>query len=391
MLSGLFWGGATSVCIAYGTLFMGDFKTMTIYGVMALAVMFGLWHAAAYAASIALTPGNMVLDSGQTATFNMLINSNGIGPFNVQLYNVTGNAAQGANTVIVQPYDVNSTSSPTAYIENTVIAPDDPLYLCEAGADWTFSSADQYSWTPDTNTYSGYYGGNITSIGHQTGNECTANTTGSFAGLAVAGIGLNDNAPYTVYADNNIESYTQPTQTFQYNVDTANSFVVIMITTGSGKISLSPSPFVDYPGNPLCKQVAFTSADPYDGAYIGECANQAIGPHIVTATVETGHTARLPRMYSIRRQPGIPEMCPSRLTPCPPMSLYSTPSRRISATSRASPRSRAHSAVNNAPTLSELTPSNTVFDFGQPITYNVLLQGGTGPSPSNLSPTSDSR
>ncbi|MEM3460266.1 MAG: hypothetical protein QXO24_03510, partial [Candidatus Micrarchaeaceae archaeon] len=40
--------------------------------------------------------------------------------------------------------------------------------------------------------------------------------------------------------------------------------------------------------------------------------------------------------------------------------------------------------VNPAPTLTSLTPSNTILDSGQSVTYNVILSGGTGPFTVNL-------
>jgi hypothetical protein len=40
--------------------------------------------------------------------------------------------------------------------------------------------------------------------------------------------------------------------------------------------------------------------------------------------------------------------------------------------------------VNSAPTLTSLDPSNTILTYGQSVTYNVVLNGGTGPFTLNL-------
>ncbi|MEM4098125.1 MAG: hypothetical protein QXS81_05520 [Candidatus Micrarchaeaceae archaeon] len=40
--------------------------------------------------------------------------------------------------------------------------------------------------------------------------------------------------------------------------------------------------------------------------------------------------------------------------------------------------------IDPAPTLTSLTPSNTILDSGQSVTYNVILSGGTGPFTVNL-------
>ena len=52
--------------------------------------------------SVSITPSNSVLDKGQTETYTITVN-NGKGPFEVQLYNVTGNKPVGSNITITSP------------------------------------------------------------------------------------------------------------------------------------------------------------------------------------------------------------------------------------------------------------------------------------------------
>jgi len=74
---------------------------------------------------ITLTPSNTVLDSGQTETYTMQV-SGGAGPFDVELYNITGNKPVG-NVIISSPSEsntisfiVNSTTSGNTFEYNAI-------------------------------------------------------------------------------------------------------------------------------------------------------------------------------------------------------------------------------------------------------------------------------
>jgi hypothetical protein len=77
--------------------------------------------------SVTLTPSNTVLDSGQTETYTITV-YNGIGPFNVELYNITGSEVQVSNVIISSPggsntlaFTVNSPTSGNTFEYNAIV------------------------------------------------------------------------------------------------------------------------------------------------------------------------------------------------------------------------------------------------------------------------------
>jgi len=77
--------------------------------------------------TITLTPSNTVLDSGQTETYTMTVKG-GTGPFNVELYNITGSAPVAVNSVIISSpggsntisFTVNSPTSGNTFTYNAI-------------------------------------------------------------------------------------------------------------------------------------------------------------------------------------------------------------------------------------------------------------------------------
>lgn len=59
--------------------------------------------------TITLVPNGHFFDQGQTIIFTMTV-YNGIGPFNVELFNITGNSQQGSNVIIFSPGGSNTIS-----------------------------------------------------------------------------------------------------------------------------------------------------------------------------------------------------------------------------------------------------------------------------------------
>ena len=63
--------------------------------------------------AITLTPSNTPIDAGQIETYTFTV-SNGIGPFTIELYNVTGSKQQGSNVIIQSPGGSNAISFQTS-------------------------------------------------------------------------------------------------------------------------------------------------------------------------------------------------------------------------------------------------------------------------------------
>ena len=60
--------------------------------------------------TISLTPSNTILDSGQVETFKIVLNYSGFGPFNIELYNISGSKQQDSNVTIQYPGGSNTIS-----------------------------------------------------------------------------------------------------------------------------------------------------------------------------------------------------------------------------------------------------------------------------------------
>lgn len=66
------------------------------------------------APTLALTPSDTIFDSGQSVTFLLGV-TGGVGPFNIELYNVTGSKQQGTNVTIQSPAGTNTIAFVTNY------------------------------------------------------------------------------------------------------------------------------------------------------------------------------------------------------------------------------------------------------------------------------------
>ncbi len=222
----------------------------------------------------------------------------------------TGNAVGETSTV--------SVSLPTGY----------KLYLCEAGANYTFATSGQpFSWTSDVSAPAGapLNNGANASIGHQSSNVCTASVSGAFLpGLVVGGFATNS-INYALYTSAS-GSARHPTA-LSYTVNAPGSFTVIMAAAGYYNLS-SVTP----PAGCAKKQFVNNSnpSDVYEGIYIATCAGQAKGSYSVTAVLTgSGSTA---------------------------LAAYVFPPPNIA-----------------------ITPSASVLDAGQTETYTAKILNGTGP------------
>ncbi len=202
------------------------------------------------------------------------------------------------------------------------------LYLCEAGANYTFAKTGQpFSWTSDVSAPAGASLKNSAnaSIGHQTSNVCTASVSGvAYPGLVVGGLGTNA-ANYTLFSTSS--SSTARPSALSYTVNTQGSFTVIMVASGYYNIKSVAIP------TGCVKQQFVNNSNPsdiYEGIYIATCAGQAKGSYSVTAALSgSGSTA---------------------------MAAYVFPSPSIS-----------------------ITPSATTLDSGQTETYTMRIVNGAGP------------
>ena len=161
------------------------------------------------------------------------------------------------------------------------------LYLCGAGANYTFStSGTAFTWTQDVGAPSGatINNGENASIGHQSSNVCSAYTTGaSEPGLAVAGIGVNA-IYYTLYST---DAASSTSVSLPYTVATSNSFVVLVGAAGYYNFTT-----INIPGNCI-KQVRFNNIDTYETAYIATCQNAASGSYTFSADLSGSGSSAL--------------------------------------------------------------------------------------------------
>jgi PGF-pre-PGF domain-containing protein len=222
----------------------------------------------------------------------------------------TGNAVGETNTV--------SVSLPTGY----------KLYLCEAGANYTFATSGQpFSWTSDVSAppSAPLNNGANASIGHQSSNVCTASVSGAFSpGLVVGGFATNS-INYALYTS--ASGGTRHPTALSYTVNAPGSFTVIMAAAGYYDLSSVTPPAG------CTKQQFINNSNPFDvyeGIYIATCAGQAKGSYSVKAVLNgLGSTALAAYVF-------------------PP------------------------------PTIA-ITPSASVLDAGQTETYTAKILNGTGP------------
>ncbi|MCL4388139.1 PGF-pre-PGF domain-containing protein, partial [Candidatus Marsarchaeota archaeon] len=152
------------------------------------------------------------------------------------------------------------------------------LYLCGAGANYTFSSTNANSWTALEKATSPDSPPPAASVGYQTSNICTAYTPSSGGytlGLAVAGIGLN----ITNYKFYGASARKAPTASLSYPVALNGSFVAILVASGYyGLIGLPTIP------NGCAVQQITTNSTSYESAYVATCNNVQEGSYNVTAS-----------------------------------------------------------------------------------------------------------
>ncbi len=226
------------------------------------------------------------------------ISSMHITPEQVTLYKYTSNGWTALPTVLVAgnstayKYAASSNSFSTyvvSFTANGISGDTTPesitlpagykLYLCGAGANYTFStSGTKYTWTQDVGA------DNNASIGHQSSNVCSAYTTGaSNPGLALAGIGVNA-IYYSVYS---AEKLGSTSASLSYTVSTSNSFVVLIGTAGYYNFTTITIP------STCTKQVRVDNIDTYETAYVATCQNAASGSYTFSASLNNSGSSAL--------------------------------------------------------------------------------------------------
>ena len=232
------------------------------------------------APSITLTPSNTVLDSGQTETYTMQV-SGGTGPFNVELYNITGSKSVG-NVIISSPGGSNTISfTVNSLTSNT----------------FTYNAI-----ATDTGTTTPY-------VFSSTSNTITVNPA--------------------------LSVLISPTS----NTLDANQVLSLATTVNGG----TPSFTIGYTlSNTLCGSLSAASN-----------TLSADGTNTIVFSPNTAITSQ----------------CSTTLTA----------SVTDSASTHVTQQATSTLTVNPTPTATLLTPSNTILDSGQYVTYNVLISGGTLP------------
>ncbi len=163
--------------------------------------------------------------------------------------------------------------------ESLSLASSYKLYLCSAGANYTFATTGTaVNWTSDevSPPLAPINGGVNASLGHKTGNVCTAYVTGAAVpGLALAGIGVNAiNYVFTGQANTSARA-----NNLTYSVSTSNSFTVILGASGfyGTKSVTLPS------GCVMEKWV--NNTDTFESAYVALCQQQAAGKYTVDSSL----------------------------------------------------------------------------------------------------------
>ncbi len=243
-----------------------------------------------------------VIDANYTFAVNKSwINSQNISPGQVALYKYVGGKWMEMPTLLIGNnstayfYDGESDSLSDyviSYSTGSATGSANPLsvtlpagyklYLCDAGANYTFSTTAANSWTALQNATSPSSPPPAASVGYQTNNVCTAYTpaikgrrNAYTVGLAVAGIGLN----ITNYNFYGASANSSTTASLTYPVTVNGSFVAILVA--SGYYGLTGLPTV--PSGCSIQQIT-TNATSYESAYISTCNNVQKGSYNATAS-----------------------------------------------------------------------------------------------------------
>jgi len=341
--------------------------------------------------TITLTPSNTVLDSGQTETYTMQV-SGGTGPFDVKLYNITGSTPAVVNSVIISSpsesntisFTVNSPTSGTTFTYNAMATDKGtttPYVFNSISNTITVNPALSVSISPTTNTldvgqtlalttnviggtpgFSIAYSGNdlcgtlsatsntLSADGTNTivftpnsaiTSACTANIMASVTDSATTNSIVSVNSVITVDPMLSAPTITSPAATNTLDEDQP---ITITAQVSGGTAPYTYNFIISQYNNPS-NIIAFSG--PVSNSLTSNSfvwTTNAIGTFVANVIVTD-----------------------SASTPETANSVYS-----------------ANIVVNAAPTATSLTPSNTILDSGQYVTYNVVINGGTLPITANL-------
>ena len=225
------------------------------------------------------------VDVASTTTAGSYTTSPSIGKYNFT-FNTTGNAnytsasQTGSFSILPRtfgiPFSTGSTSG-TSNPELILLPPNYRVYFCEAGVNPAFPSAPPTeSWIVNVNSSSGSGSGSgiSASIGHQTSDTCEAHDTGGAgAGITIAGLGIND----TDYKDYTAAGNVTDTASLTYPVSTNNTFTVVMVSSGTQKLTSET-----LPSN--CAVEQSVSEASVASSYLAVCRGQNTGSYTVSAT-----------------------------------------------------------------------------------------------------------
>ncbi|MEM4098991.1 MAG: PGF-pre-PGF domain-containing protein, partial [Candidatus Micrarchaeaceae archaeon] len=253
-----------------------------------------------------ISDANIVAANYTFSVNSSWVNARGISPEQVALFKYVNNkwvplpttmiasnassytyiARSDSFSLYVVSFSVNSTAG-YASPESVTLPTGYRLYLCAAGANWTFStSGTAFTWVQDEGAPPGapVNDGENASIGHQSGNVCSAYTTGArYPGLAVAGIGIN--ASYYKFYGNS--SSNSSSASLAYTVTSANSLVVIMGAAGYYEFSAAPTLPTGCALNTMVN-----NTDNFESAFVAVCPSASSGTYTVTESLSsTGSSA----------------------------------------------------------------------------------------------------
>ena len=352
------------------------------------------------APSISTQPASATIDNGQSYALSVTA-TGGTGSYSYQWY--TG--APGSGATISGATSASYTASPTSTTEYYVIVTDTgttsgatpAATATSSGATVTVNPAPTATSLTPSNTIldSGQYetysvlisggtgpftanliyvSGSGTVNGMTAGNVVETNTIGSDGTIAFPSFNsISTNGIYTF----NVVATDSASTPVTFN-SVANTITVNTALTKPNPPTVS-TPYVDQgQTGTVTATIPSTGTSPYNYWWmVATPSNPSSFSYAVECATPNGADASA----------GATETCTFSTSSSTATGAYEYElDVADSATTSETQTSSASSAliVNPAPTATSLTPSNTVLDFGQYETYNVLITGGTGPYTANL-------
>ena len=323
--------------------------------------------------SISITPSNTLLDSGQYEQYIIsLTTGTGDGPFTVNFYNQTGSQKLMESVVLIPSSPTNTvvfkTGTTGSFIYNAV------AYDQATGYTFTSSSSTIQVHSDPTVTLvpsnAVLDSGQIEAFGITLNNGFGPFNTELYnlTGSKQQGTNITVGSGNTGY----VKFATGPTGTFTYNAIATDQGTTAPFVTTSTSVQITV--------NPVLHIAAPTATN-----YIVDVSQVSV----LSSTGATGGTPSYSYQW-LEEAPGSSSYTPisgatsdSYQFDTLPLTSPGTYNFELQATDSASTPVTVVSSplsvnVYTAPTATSLTPSNTVLDAGQHVTYSVLISNGKG-------------